>query len=194
MKLSKEDYMGLIDYFPFLYPRNVWTDRLVEDYDYSWCLGVDELPEGWVRLFLLFCKHLRKDLILHRYLDKFRFEQIKEKYGDMRLYNSGFPKESNGYELETIYSYLSTYVCQTCGKPAKYESRGWIAQECEDHKSENSIKKSRKNFTIKLIRNYPDGSKEVIRIPCKEYWDEYLKCLKMSDAKFLHYVKTSEES
>lgn len=74
MKLSKEDYMGLIDYFPFLYPRNVWTDKPVEDYDYSWCLGVDELPEGWVRLFLLFCKHLRKDLILHKYLDKFRFQ------------------------------------------------------------------------------------------------------------------------
>lgn len=112
----------------------------------------------------------------------------------MRLYNSGFPEESNGHELETIYSYLSTYVCQICGEPAKYESRGWVAQECEKHKSENSIKKGRKNFTIKIIRFHPNSGEEIIRIPSKEYWNEYLKCLKMSDTKFLHYVKTGEES
>ena len=52
---SKINYESLIQYFPFLYPRNVWTDKPIEDYGYDWCLGVDELPEGWIRLFLLYC-------------------------------------------------------------------------------------------------------------------------------------------
>ena len=194
MKLEKFEYENLINYFPFLYPRNVFTDNRIENYNYDWCLGVDELPQGWVRLFLLFCKHLRKELIIHNYLKKFRFTQIKEKYGDMRLYNNGYPKDSKGDELESIYSYLSIYVCQTCGEPAKYESRGWICQECEEHKSENSIKKSRKNFTLKIIRSYANGEKEIIRIPCKEYWNEYLKCLKMSKEQFLAYVTIPEDN
>ena len=194
MKLSTQDYKELINHFPFLYPRNVWTDEPIEDYDYDWCLGVDELPEGWVRLFLLYCKHMRSELMKSNYLDKFRFTQIKEKYGDMRLYNNGTPKDSSCYDLEYIYGHLSTYVCENCGKPAKYESRGWIAQECEEHKSKDSIKKKKKNYTITIIGFDPcQGGKYETKIPCKKYWDEYLKCLKLSDEEFLNYIKIEEK-
>ena len=195
MKLTREDYQSLIDYFPFLYPRNVWTDKPIEDYEYDWCLGVDELPEGWQRLFLLYCKHMRKELILHEFLDKFRFSQIKEKYGEMRLYNNGVPKDSVCSDLEYIYMHLSTYVCQDCGKPAKYESRGWIAQECEEHKTQDSVKKGNRSYNVTIVGfDLNQGGKYERKIPCKEYWDEYIKCLKMSDAQFLHYVKTGEKN
>ena len=91
--------------------------------------------------------------------------------------------------------HLSTYVCQDCGKPAKYESRGWIAQECEEHKTQDSVKKGNRSYNVTIVGFDPSqGGKYERKIPCKKYWDEYLKCLKMSDAKFLHYVKTGEES
>ena len=30
------------------------------------------------------------------------------------------------------------------------------------------------------------------KIDCKGYWYEYIKCLELTDEKFLHYVKTDE--
>lgn len=113
----------------------------------------------------------------------------------MRLYNNGAPANSRCYDLEYIYGYLSTYVCQDCGQPARYESVGWIAQECEKHKTKDSVKKKRRTYTIKILGFNPKkGGRYTRQFSCKEYWDEYMKCLKMSDAQFLHYVKTGEET
>lgn len=193
LNLTKEENKMLIEYFPFLQPRNVWTDKIPEDYDYDYILGVGDLPYGWERLFLLYCKHLKVELDKFNFNDKFRFSQIKEKYGDMRLYNNGYPRDSKCSDLEYIYSHLSTYVCQECGKPAKYESRGWIAQECEEHKSDNSVKKGNRSYKVIIIGFDPNQSgKYEIKIPCKTYWDEYIKCLKMDKEKFLKYVMSEE--
>lgn len=192
LELTTDENKRLIEHFPFLQPRNVWTGELPEDYDYTYINGVGDLPYGWERLFLLYAKHLKIELDRHNFTDKFRFSQIKEKYGDMRLYNEGFPKNSDCLKLEYIYSYLSTYVCQTCGKPALYQSRGWIEQECEEHKSENSEKKPIQKAYVTIRRFSIDGTREV-KIPCKDYWDEYLTCLNMSKEDFLNYIMTTDE-
>lgn len=193
LNLTKEENKMLIEYFPFLQPRNVWTDKIFEDYDYDYILGVGDLPYGWERLFLLYCKHLKIELDKFTFTDKFRFSQIKEKYGDMRLYNNGYPKDSKCFDLESIYSHLSTYICQECGKPAKYESIGWIAQECEEHKSKNSAKKSNRSYKVIITSFDPNQNRKYERkIPCKTYWDEYIKCLKMSKENFLKYIMNSE--
>lgn len=193
LNLTKEENKILIEYFPFLQPRNVWTDKICEDYDYDYILGVGDLPDGWERLFLLYCKHLKIELDKFNFTDKFRFSQIKEKYGDMRLYNNGYPKDSKCFDLESIYSHLSTYICQTCGKPAKYESIGWIAQECAQHKSDNSAKKGNRFYKVIITSFDLDQNRKYERkIPCKMYWDEYIKCLKMDKEKFLKYVMSEE--
>lgn len=194
LNLSKEENKLLVEYFPFLQPRNVWTDKIPEDYDYDYILGVGDLPYGWERLFLLYAKHLKVELDKFNFTNKFRFSQIKEKYGDMRLYNNGYPKDSKCLDLEYIYSHLSTYVCQECGKPAKYESRGWIAQECEEHKSNNSGKKGNRKYCVKLICYRAASGREERVIPCKNYWDEYIKCLKMTKEKFLQYIMTDDRN
>ena len=176
---SKIDYESLIQYFPFLLPRNVWTDKPIKDYQYDWCLGIDELPDGWARLFLLYCKHMRKELILYKYLDKFRFSQIKEKYGDMRLYNNGVPRDSKCSDLECIYSHLSTYVCQECGKPAKYITMGWVEQLCRDcfikqYPNENPdktyCKKGNRNYFCRIIGFDKDTGKYEISHPTLLYF------------------------
>ena len=45
----------LIEEYPFLMPRNVFTDKIDPEYDYSYILGVDDLPKGWKKLFLQMC-------------------------------------------------------------------------------------------------------------------------------------------
>ena len=35
----------------------MWTGLPIKDWDYTYINGVGDLPEGWERLFLLFCKN-----------------------------------------------------------------------------------------------------------------------------------------
>jgi len=102
------------------------------DYHFTW---EDELPAGWKKAF---CPQIWDELkaILEKanYVDKFRFTQIKEKFGTVRLYYSGVP-ESIFKEIcawENKYDKLSEEVCIDCGKPAKYMTLGWITFICED--------------------------------------------------------------
>lgn len=196
MNLTIEQNKLLIRKFPFLLPRNVWTDKLSEDYDYTYIKGIGEVPEGWERLFLLYCKNMRKELIKYNYLDDFRFTQIKEKYGSMRLYNNGIPKDSNCDNLEYIYDHLSTYVCEYCGNPAKYISKGWVTQFCkecfvksfpDENPDKTYFKKGNKKYKL-IIHGFRNREEYKEEIPCKEYWDEYIKCLKMNDEQFLNYI------
>jgi len=129
--MTIEENKKLIERYPFLLPRNVWNDEVDKDYDYSWILGIDELPKGWIKLFLQMCEDIRKPLIENNYLDKFRFSEIKEKYGSMRLYNFGATQEIN--EIIEKYEYISQFVCEECGKPAEKESiNGWVGYYCSD--------------------------------------------------------------
>ena len=71
---------ALIKEYPYLQPRNVWTDKIAEDYDYEYILGEHDLPEGWFELFLQMCEDIKEPLIKADYLNEFRFSQLKEKY------------------------------------------------------------------------------------------------------------------
>ena len=48
---SKEQNKKLCERYPFLLPRNVFSDKLEKDYDYSYIKGIGEIPEGWSKLF-----------------------------------------------------------------------------------------------------------------------------------------------
>ena len=202
MTLTTEQNKKLIEKFPFLQPRNVWTDNIAEDYDYSYIEGLGDLPDGWDRLFLLYCTHLKIELDKFNYTEKFRFLQIKEKYGSMRLYNSGYPKESNVSALEYIYEHLSTYICEDCGNVAKYETTGWIEELCEtcykNHypmlyaENKNTNKMSRKRYFVRVKGWTKEQGHYTNRYNCKPYWDEYLQCQKMSDKDFYLYILKEE--
>jgi hypothetical protein len=53
----------LIKRYPFLLPRNVFTDEVPEEYDYSYIRGIGELPKGWEKLFLQMCEDIRTPLV-----------------------------------------------------------------------------------------------------------------------------------
>ena len=181
----------------------MWTGLPIEDWDYTYINGVGDLPVGWERLFLLYCKNIRSELEKFNFVDKFSFSQIKEKYGSMRLYNNGYPKDSRISELEYIYEHLSTYICEDCGKPAKYETPGWITELCENcYKKSHSIqyqenkdkhKLPRKHYYVKIM-GFRDGKRYTKRYDSKPYWEEYLKCRKLTDNEFINYLLNEEEN
>ena len=113
--------------YPFLLPRNVFTDEISEDYDYSWT-RLDEVEEGWKELFLQMCKEIRDALIEANYLDKFRFSQIKEKWGALRIYHFGAPQKV--IDIIRKYEKLSARTCVQCGKPAVKTTVGYILPYC----------------------------------------------------------------
>lgn len=120
----------LIKRYPFLLPRNVFTDKVPEDYDYSYIRGVGEIPKGWEKLFLQMCEDIRKPLVKAKQLETFRFTQIKEKYNRMECYNYGAIEEV--LDIIDKYSVIASYICTICGKPATFETEGYIASYCDD--------------------------------------------------------------
>ncbi|WP_404404489.1 hypothetical protein [Pelagibacterium halotolerans] len=57
-----------------------------------------------------------------------RFVQIKEKFGSLRLYESGM---SSG--LQQIADHLSMCICEECGAPGELRAGGWVRTLCDDH-------------------------------------------------------------
>jgi hypothetical protein len=122
----------------------VWTDELVEDYDYSYTL-FDEIPHGWKMAFgLQLAEELREQLIKDKFLYDFRFVQIKEKYGSLRLYNNGCSREC--WNILDKYESLSLKTCIECGSTEGVEltDDGWILPLCttcmeEENKNNQNI-------------------------------------------------------
>lgn len=113
--------------YPFLKSRNVWTDKFLGYGDtlYEW------IPEGWRKAFgKQLIRDLRKALKQDGILKDFRFHQIKEKYGTLRLYSNFVGPESK--KVINKYEGMSQDYCICCGKPAEYETRGWIEFLCKD--------------------------------------------------------------
>lgn len=122
----------LVEKYPFLLPRNVWTDKLDDNYDYSYCWFKDDIPEGWWKFFgLAYLDDLKEVLEKHDFLDKFRFSQVKEKFGGLRAYNNGAPEE--WFSHEHAWEYISEHTCVNCGKfPAKMRDDGWMYPLCDE--------------------------------------------------------------
>ena len=202
MELTVEQIKKLVKKYPYLRPTSVWTGLPIENWDYTYINGVGELPKGWEKLFLLFCKNIRPELEKFNFIKEFSFCQIKEKYGSMRLYNNGYPQDSRIGELSYIYEHLSTYICEDCGTPAKYETPGWITELCESCYKNNYLnayvespsnhKIKRKSFIIS-IKGWNNGKYYTEKYNCKPYWEEYLKARKMKDEEFISYILGDEE-
>ena len=135
--MTKEENKKLCEKYPFLkwYGDPLYAgynEDSEPDYSYTW---QDEVPEGWQKAFCpQMWDELKEILERHNYLNEFRFTQIKEKYGTLRLYSGAMPEAvfNEVTKWENKYDELSEKVCIHCGKPAKYMSLGWISPWCED--------------------------------------------------------------
>lgn len=117
----------LIKKYPFLkIKRNTnydtWSD--------CW---LDELEPGWRIAFGEdLCKDLYSAIKEENCKDTFQFEQIKEKFAELRLYASGYNHDDRVSKTLSKYENLSRFFCGCCGKPAKYITTGWYYPLCED--------------------------------------------------------------
>lgn len=131
-KYKKIKNKKLVERYPFLLPRNRWTDEVPKDYNYEWT-ELDDMSKGWRKAFgLQMCEEIRKDLIKYDYLNDFRIAQIKEKFGGLRFYVGAIPRDSEVFEIIKKYEDLSFETCEICGKPAEtINDCGWLTTICD---------------------------------------------------------------
>lgn len=98
---------------------------------YYWCIDY-----GWRKAFgITMCEELRKALKRLGWLHKYQLSDVKEKFGELTIYDDGAPGEIHDIILK--YEYISARTCHICGKLAKYRTKlneypYWIESYCED--------------------------------------------------------------
>ena len=74
----------------------------------------------------------KKALKKNKFLYKYRIVQIKEKFGGLRWYDAGIPKDSKIFDIIAKYAEISYKTCGVCGKPATKMTKGWIYPYCDN--------------------------------------------------------------
>lgn len=121
---------ALIVKYPFLLPRNRWTDKVAEDYDYTYT-ELDAMPRGWrIRFGEEMVEEISQELRKYNFEDGYRIVQIKEKWGGLRWYDGGVPLASAVHDIIRKYENLSYKICIECGDLAVYETICWISPYC----------------------------------------------------------------
>lgn len=138
-----EENKKLCEEFPFLIPRNRFTDEIPEDYDYTY---TELMEDGWKKLQIDFFREVKPLLIKANFLDKYRIMDNKEKWGFWHLYDNGLPKEifQEYNDILRKYENLSEHTCIYCGdENAKMTYCGWIFPCCkkcwESNKYHNNV-------------------------------------------------------
>lgn len=125
--------------YPFLIPRQVWTGKVVwkvfhDKYTYPYCYTeLDDMEDGWRAKFgIQMCEEIRQELVKYNFLYNYRILEIKEKFGELRWYNSGIPKGSKIWDIINKYTLISRQTCLRCGAPAKIvDFNGWLTPLCD---------------------------------------------------------------
>ena len=139
-KEIREYNKALVEKYPWLTVRE-WdpdTDTYYispdECYNFTW---LDDMPDGWrVAFGEQLCEELQEELERVNFVDQYHIVQVKEKYGGLRWYTGGIPRDSKLYDIADKYESISYNICIRCGKPATWETTGWIMPVCDDCKQE----------------------------------------------------------
>ena len=140
MSYNKSDPAWWNERFPFLRITNNSTCPWSTEED-SW---VDSIPTGWKDSFFEdMCYELMA--VLGASVNDFEIEQLKEKYGSIRLYWSWKDRRYNLTEqqvhkdlvdrIEDIidrYTDISYHTCVRCGKASTHYTQPWILPLCDE--------------------------------------------------------------
>jgi len=121
---------ALCNRYPFLIPVNDFTGEPPKNYNYEWT-ELDNIPSGWRKAFgLQMVQEIGEELKKFDYLEEYSILQIKEKFGMLRWYDAGYPKDSKVGEIIDKYEELSGRTCLVCGKPGKIVGKYWLNCLC----------------------------------------------------------------
>lgn len=118
--------------YPILVPRNVWTGKEVDDYDYEYTM-LDHIEDGWRIAFgEEWAKEVQDEInkLPEDDRDKIYITQLKEKFGQFRQYFSYYTDELAAVVHK--YEELSKKICIKCGNPATKIDTRWIVPYCDD--------------------------------------------------------------
>ena len=128
---QKKNYELCMKY-PILIPKNVWTGKEVEDYDYEYTM-LDFIPDGWRIAFGEEWAKEVQDAINEPpedNRDEIYITQLKEKFGQFRQYFNCYTDKLNAVVCK--YEDLSIKTCIRCGNSATKVSTGWISSFCDN--------------------------------------------------------------
>lgn len=109
--------------FPFLRPKIGYFGQ------YCWYRSI---PIGWRKAFgIQLCKEIKQALKRNGCKNsEFIITDIKEKWGQLQIYESGSPKEV--HDIIHKYEYISENTCIKCGAIATRRSQGYILPYCDN--------------------------------------------------------------
>lgn len=90
------------------------------------CWGI-ETGDGWYDLIDSLCDYISFQ-VKHNRVPPVYFEQIKEKFGGLRVYALGGDEGVQG--AISLASLMSEKTCEDCGVPATVRTSGWIRNLC----------------------------------------------------------------
>lgn len=110
------------------YPMIFSVADLSRELDMPW--GI-ECGDGWYPILEKLCQEIRGRVVKH-HAQQVRFNQIKEKFGELRIYYSGC--DLHVEELIDRAVIASKSTCELCGtQGASQRTRhGWIKTMCAD--------------------------------------------------------------
>lgn len=108
---------------------NGWYDIISS---LCWAIKQHEDNIKWNREYLE--KNNKAKLAEQKEYFPVRFDQIKEKYGGLRIYFSGGDEYIEG--LVSMAESFSYQVCERCGQKGKPNEGGWISTLCDKCRNE----------------------------------------------------------
>lgn len=131
--MNKNDNKELIKKYPFIAIKEYDFDNDIyyidENSEFTW---LDCMPDGWRIAFgEQLCEELKEALDEYDYTDKYVIIQVKEKFGELRIYDNGIPKGCRAWDVISKYTEMSRLTCHVCGKPATKISLGYILPWCD---------------------------------------------------------------
>lgn len=130
----------LLDEFPWLAPKEDWSDDRLDFAEGGHWTEIDDLPIGWKEGFLEEMLY-EIDEVIKDYDCEADYVVIEThaKHGQLFWNHTGFPSEARA-ELNAIvkaYQKTSVETCMTCGRLGKgYLVNGEVIIACDLHKPE----------------------------------------------------------
>ena len=160
----------LISKYPFLRIKNndIYPFLNTEEIESCW---LDYMPKGWVKAF---GKQMCDDLleVLGDYANEWIIVQVKEKYGELRIYDLGCPSDLYDKVNRIIgkYSYISRFICVKCGSmDARMYDDGWMSPFCEEC------------FSKRMKELFGDGEYTIKQFIVDGEFEPFYKIRKFSD-------------
>lgn len=135
--MSPELEKNLYEKYPYLFSNKEKGPQLS-----CMAFGI-EFDNGWYDILNNLCFEIdqheknvlnEKSSRYNKDYERVKFDQIKEKFGQLRVYMSGGDDYVRG--LINMAEAVSYCVCEECGNKGKPNDKGWIATLCEKCRKE----------------------------------------------------------